>query len=57
MTNTTTILVISTTSKSRYLKVTKKTTTSVRVELTILRLTVSRLSQLGHEVLFLDKKF
>ncbi|CUM54041.1 unnamed protein product [Debaryomyces tyrocola] len=25
-------------------------TTSVRVELTILRLTVSRLSQLGHEV-------
>ena len=30
----------------------KKYTTSVRVELTILRLTVSRLSQLGHEVVF-----
>ena len=31
----------------------KKITTSVRVELTILRLTVARLNQLGHEVMFL----
>ena len=33
---------------------TEKEATSVRVELTILRLTVSRLSQLGHEVIFED---
>ena len=31
----------------------QKITTSVRVELTILRLTVARLNQLGHEVMFL----
>lgn len=34
----------------------EKNATSVRVELTILRLTVSRLSQLGHEVIFLGDK-
>ena len=34
----------------------KKQTTSVRIELTILRLTVARLNQLGREVYLLEKE-